>query len=181
MGENNEFGPVMHVFSSDTVDGDSQNLLACGAFGFLYDGSAFSQRTRAATADNIGDTSGQGAQMVAAPGEWSQNEIAAAGTLASVTRAGAPGVRQIVRSITVSITAVNVQGALNAVLRDGASGVGAILWSCGFVAAAGTCDRVALSGLNIAGTAGNDMTLEFSGAPAAGNAEQVTMTGYDAL
>lgn len=180
-GANDEFGPVMHIFSEDTIDAESQNLLACGSFPFLYDGSAFSVRLRAASATNLSAFSGQGAQLSAAPGEWTANHIPAAGVLATVTRAGQAGVVQVCRSITASISAVNVQGAINVVLRDGASGAGAILWSCGFVVPAGNSDRVAITGLNIAGTAGEDMTLEFTGAPAAGNGEQVTFTGYDAI
>lgn len=177
---NDEFLALGVQFNDDAIDLSSDPLLSVAAAPYLFNGTT-SDKARAASADNVGNTSGTGAQLVACPGEWSENEIAAAGALASVTRAGSAGIRQICRSITVSITCVNVQGAVNAVLRDGAAGVGAILWSCGFVGAAGTCDRVAITGLNIAGTAGNDMTLEFSGAPAAGNAEQVTLTGYDAV
>jgi hypothetical protein len=85
----------------------------------------------------------------------------------------------VCKSITVSIAAVAAQGAINVVLRDGATGVGAILWQAVLIAAAGTSDRITLSGLNIAGSAGNAMTLETTAAPAATNFAVVSLSGYD--
>jgi hypothetical protein len=47
-------------------------------------------------------------------------------------------------------------------------------------AVAGGQDTSQLSGLNIVGTAGNAMTLEFLAAAGANTLESVALTGYDA-
>jgi hypothetical protein len=62
------------------------------------------------------------------------------------------------------------------VIRDGASGVGPILWSM-VLSGANQSHPIFLGGIAIVGTSGADMTIEFTTAPAAGNNVSVAMTG----
>src|SRR5260370_1433971 len=57
---------------------------------------------------------------------------------------------------------------LDLVLRDGATGVGAVLWGTTLAVqnVAGSVDRIVVVGISIKGTAGNAMTLEFTAANA---------------
>lgn len=67
------------------------------------------------------------------------------------------------------------------VLRDGASGSGAILWSSqmALTAVGGQASPpVEISGLNISGTPGNAMTLEFQAAGGANTFETVSFSGF---
>lgn len=157
----------------------NQDALATLAFLAGFDGALF-DRLRTGSATNLALLTGQGALMMARPGEWAIQHQPAAATQATVTRAaGGAGVRHVCRSITVSILAVAAQGQIIVNLRDGATGAGTILWSAGFVLAAGTSDRLALTDLNILGSANTAMTLEVAAAPAATNFAQVALTGFD--
>lgn len=130
----------------------------------------------------FGAMSGNGALLVAEPGEWAVSAIPAAATRATVTLAGAVGTRHVCRSITACLVndAAAQTGPCFVYLRDGASGVGAILWAGVLRGGANANGQISLSGLNIVGTAGNDMTLEFDVAPDAGHNQTVAMTGYSA-
>ena len=78
-------------------------------------------------------------------------------------------------------TAAQSQAALEFVVRDGATGAGAILWRIKLACPAGDSRSVVLSGLNIIGSVATAMTVESVGAPAATNVATVTMTGYTAF
>lgn len=147
----------------------------------LWAGTAWT-RARAAAASVLSAFSSTGAALVSSPGEWAIQHTPAAATQATISRAaGGAGVRHVCRSITCSVAAVNAQGQIIVNLRDGATGAGTILWSAQFILAAGTSDRITLTGLNIVGSANTAMTLEVAAAPAAGNFASVALTGFDTV
>jgi hypothetical protein len=119
-------------------------------------------------------------QLVTDPGEWTLTNAPAAATIATATRAATAGVRHILKSIQASVQAVAAQAApLLVVVRDGATGVGTILWQDRLLAPIGFNDDISVAGINIAGTTGNAMTVEFTTAPAATNFATISATGYD--
>jgi hypothetical protein len=180
------FNDAANQFQRIRAQADSADALATGighlavmGHGLLFNGATW-DRMRSLDATNLGAFSGLGGLISAGPGEWAIQHQPAAATQATITRAaGGAGVRHVCRSITVSLLAVAAQGQIIVNLRDGGTGAGTILWSAGFVLAAGSSDRIALSGLNIVGTANTAMTLEFAAAPAATNFAQVALSGYD--
>jgi len=107
------------------------------------------------------------------------NTSAAAGTASANVAAVANG-RHVCKGISVSVAAgAAAQPPIQAVLRDGATGVGAIKWSKTLSAPANQTASVDLTGLSIVGTLGNQMTLEFVGAGAANSIEDVTLSYFD--
>ena len=128
--------------------------------------------------------SANGASLSVAPGNWSAVSNPAAGTQGSASRAaGAAGVRHVANCISFSAGSI-VAPALTALtvnLRDGASGVGTIIWTHEVIIPATTGEDtppVNLCGLNIVGTAATAMTLEWSAA-LANLSEAVSLSGYD--
>jgi hypothetical protein len=119
--------------------------------------------------------------VVVPPDNWAVNSTPAAATQATATKAAAAGVRHFCTSISATLAAGATAQAAAAVLnlRDGATGAGTILWSKQVILPVNGVWEVNLGSLNIPGTAGNAMTLEFSAAGAAGTFESVSMTGYD--
>lgn len=164
--------------------------VAAGNFGFdvipynlLFDGVTWN-RMRSASATVAADATKIGVMAVDGPGDWSVTHAPAANTIATITRAaGGAGVRHKCTSIMAALTAAGAAAtpALTIVLRDGATGVGTILWSATHMAGLGFADEVSLAGLNIVGSANTAMTLEFSAAPGAGNFASVAMTGHDVI
>jgi hypothetical protein len=119
-------------------------------------------------------------QLVTEPGEWTLTSAPAVSTVASATRAAAAGVKHILKSIQASLQAVVAQNApVVAVVRDGPSGTGTILWQDRLIAPAGFNGAISVTGLNITGTTGNAMTVEFTAAPIATNFETISASGYD--
>lgn len=117
------------------------------------------------------------------PGQWAVTSNPAAATQATATRAaGAATVRHVANCVTVGLVAVAAQAAPVVYnLRDGATGVGTVLWSVALIGQAGVAQPpVTLCGLNIPGTAATAMTLESAAAPALSNFAFVTLTGFDA-
>jgi len=112
------------------------------------------------------------------PNPWNLTSAPAAATQATASKTAAPGKINVLTSINASINATAAQPQVTVVVRDGATGVGAILWQDRLTAPAGADSRVSLSGLQIVGTEGNAMTVEFTAAPAATNFETVSATGY---
>lgn len=172
------------TFAPDNADGvavsaTNTDLLVL-ARNTLFDGVDW-DRAYSASGTNEGTFSSVGAALVAPPGNWSAFQTPAVATQATCNRAGLAGNRNICTSIQGNVSAVAAQGVLVLVLRDGATGVGTIIWSTNLgPVLVGSNVPFALSGLNIPGTTGNQMTLEFTAAPAAGNFESVAMTGYQA-
>lgn len=148
----------------------------------VFDGVDW-DRLYSASADNLAAFLSTGAALVSAPGDWAIQNQPAAATQATITRAaGAAGVRHVCTSISASLGAVAANGTQILNLRDGASGVGTILWSTRLgPLVIGTSVDVQIGGLNIVGSAATAMTLEFAAAPGATNFETVALTGHDAV
>jgi hypothetical protein len=116
---------------------------------------------------------------------WAVQVASAVNTVATISKAGVAGTRHVATTITACLVghtaAPAATGQLNVVLRDGATGVGAVLWAgtLSIPAVAGECRVFTVSGLFIIGTAGNAMTLEFQTAGGANTFETVSLTGFD--
>lgn len=144
-------------------------------------GAVSFQRNSAA---NLAAATQTGAQVVASPGTWTATNTPAAATQATVSRvAGGAGVRHVCNSISASIAAVatGTTAVMQAVLRDGATGAGTILWSTVMAVVPNTSTAVNLTGLSILGSANTAMTIEFTAAGAATTIESVTISGYDVI
>jgi hypothetical protein len=103
----------------------------------------------------------------------------AAATQATVTQPAAGlGLRNVAQTITYSVAAVAAQPVLNLVLRDGASGVGTIIWQTTVGPIPIGASKEGSISVNIPGSTNTAMTLEFTAAPAAGNFETVALTSY---
>lgn len=160
-------------------------LAAAISYGATGDGTI--SRIRLASATTLSALSSESAQVTTPPGNWSVAHTPAITTQATITRAaGAAGVVHVCTSIDAVLIipeTVN-QGLITLNLRDGATGLGTILWSrrfgIGAALTGGGQQEVSLSGLNIVGSAATAMTLEFSAAGAATTSQSVAMTGYDA-
>lgn len=118
-------------------------------------------------------------QLSTDPGEWTLTSSPAVSVVATATRAATAGIRHILKSINASIGATVAQVPVSIVVRDGLTGAGAILYQDRLMAPVGFSDRISLSDLNIAGTTGNAMTVEFTAAPTATNFETLSASGYD--
>lgn len=114
------------------------------------------------------------------PTDWSVFHNPAVSTQATASKAAAgANMKHVCTGISFSLSAVVAQPLISVALRDGASGLGTILWQKQYILAAGAVLNVDISDLALPGTFNTAMTLEFSGAPAATNLESVEMTGYD--
>lgn len=107
-----------------------------------------------------------------------------ANTQATATHAAVTGKSHICQTIhcTLNATAAAPTAVgVSVVLRDGATGVGTILWASqmSLPAVAGqSSPPVEISGLAIAGSPGNAMTLEFTAAAGANTLETVAFSGF---
>jgi hypothetical protein len=115
--------------------------------------------------------------------KWAINNAPAANTVATVSQAAAGGLRHVCTSIYALLTngVVAAQGNATLNLRDGASGAGTLLWTMDMAipATAGTTRVIQLSNLNIVGSGGLAMTLEFVAAAGANTFEMVNICGFD--
>lgn len=115
--------------------------------------------------------------------DWTSVHEPAANTQATTTKAAAGvGVKNVCTGFTVTFAAqatapAAVQVAVR--LRDGASGVGTVLWAgvISLPAIAGTMAGIARQNLWIEGTTNTAMTLEFSAAGGANTIQTVSMEG----
>lgn len=119
---------------------------------------------------------------VAEPGEWTLVDSEAAGVQSTVTKAaGGAGVRHVLRSLTGTLITTGANSGLaTVVVRDGASGLGTILYrfSLALSGTANTEDHFGLSDLNLIGSANTAMTIEFT-AGTANLIETISASGYD--
>ncbi len=122
---------------------------------------------------------------VANPGQWSQFSGPAANTQATTSKAaGGAGVRHVLQAFSASLSSSAAAASRQTVnIRDGASGAGTIIWSfdLSIVATADQLAIMALSGLNIFGTANTAMTIEFAAAGGANTFENVSIAGYSTI
>jgi hypothetical protein len=108
----------------------------------------------------------------------------AGNTVATCTHAAVTGKQHICQTIHCTFNAgTSAPSAVqvSVVLRDGASGVGTVLWATQMAlqATAGQASPVVeQSGLAIQGTTGNAMTLEFASAGGSNTFETVALTGF---
>lgn len=144
----------------------------------VWNGATY-DRTYSGSAANLGATSSKGAVLSTPPGNWTLISAPAANNVATATRAATAGVRHVLTTLTFSCE--DTAGAIvtKCVVRDGATGVGTILWQAILGTGANGGFPIPVSGLNIVGTAGNAMTVEFTSTSAT-TTESVSATGYDA-
>jgi hypothetical protein len=120
-----------------------------------------------------------GGALIAKQPNWTSVHKPAAATQATITKAAQAGVAHVCDSITATIACdATAQTPIDIVLRDGASGSGTIIWAMTVSAPANDVGGVALTGLEIPGTPGNAMTLEFSAAGVALSKQAVTLVGH---
>ena len=111
---------------------------------------------------------------------WAVTHSPAANVQASATKSAAgANQKHHATAVTASFGAGATAGAAIQVnLRDGATGAGAILWSCIMAAPANTAQSVTIADIDIAGSANMAMTLEFTAAGGLTTVQSVTLTGY---
>lgn len=116
---------------------------------------------------------------------WSITSNPSANAAASATRAASPGVVHVLNGIQASLNAGSTAPAavqVGVVVRDGAAGVGPVIWATQLAlqaVAGASSPPISLSGLAITGSPGNAMTLEFTGAAGLNTFETVAGTGFD--
>lgn len=100
-------------------------------------------------------------------GSWSISNRANAGAAASASQA-APA-SGLVQGLQVRLRALQCRlsgasaGTDQLVIRDGASGAGAIIWTEDLSVPANGSDQISLTDLDIRATPGNALTVEFVG------------------
>lgn len=166
-------GIELNVFG---IGANSAQLVA--GVNYLSDGVVGLPPQSAAHQFVLSSTESRGAGLVTCPGEWTATSFSASAGAPSASRAGAAGVSHVCRSITIGLSAVAPQLPVRVVLRDGAAGVGDIRWQALLAASFTGSDRVTLSDLNIVGTAGAAMTLEFVDPVDVGNGSYATLSGF---
>jgi hypothetical protein len=142
---------------------------------------------RAARALGVADVTDRGARRIGAitkPLQWTQVGAPGVNVQATTTRAAAgAGIRHVCTAIiaTLVTNAAPPAGFVNVFLRDGATGVGAVLLqgALGLQAVAGARDSLIATDLFIPGSANTAMTLECDVGAGAGTIERVTLVGYD--
>lgn len=177
--------PAVQLPSDSDAQAAAQNGLAGVVARLQIFNGATWDRIKSATAAVLSALSSAGALLTTKPGEWAVNHTPAANTQATITRAaGAAGVRHVCTSISATLIglAASAETTVLVNLRDGASGAGTILqsWRLLVTGTTGSETGIALTGLNIPGSAATAMTLEFATAGGADTFETVAMTGYDA-
>src|SRR5260221_14732986 len=98
-------------------------------------------------------------------GPWTITNRGSAGAAATASQAAptsglAQGVQLRLRALSASL-AGSAAGADQLVVRDGASGTGAIIWPWDLSVPANGGDRVLFFGLDLRGFPGNALTIEF--------------------
>jgi hypothetical protein len=147
-----------------------------------YDGSNVVAEQVASAANLAVAQQGNKAILGATPACWSVPHQPAAATQASASKAaGAAGVRHVATMATIAIEAVAAQTDIIVNLRDGATGVGTVLWTIRLALAAGQSFVQAFTLPNLLGTAATAMTLETAAAPAATNFASLVLNGFDAI
>lgn len=115
--------------------------------------------------------------------DWAASSSPAAGTMATANRGAVANVSHVLTSFSAMIyTNAAVAGAQQLCVRDGATGVGNIIW-IGVMAVPGIADQIDQITINfptgLIGTRGNALTVEFVQAPGATIAQVISMNGYD--
>lgn len=147
----------------------------------VLNASGTRDRVQTASATDIAATTGTGAAVVTGPGNWTVNHVPSTATQATKTKAAVAAQRHVCSSITASISCgATAQTPILVYLRDGATGVGTILWAATLAAPANGASGISVTGLSIVGSVNTGMTLEFSAAGATATQQTVTLGGYTA-
>lgn len=118
--------------------------------------------------------------LTSRPGNWSVSAQATAGAPSASRSAGGTGVRHVCNSVSIVVaTDGYVQTPVIVNLRNGATGVGAILQTWAISAPANSTSVIAISNLNIVGSVATAMTLEFAAATTTLVVASVNLSGYD--
>lgn len=143
------------------------------------DGAAALENLRSSALGNLGglNASVPGPGLLTnRPGDWSEFSDPGAATLATVTRLAAPaGKAHVITGIMANCLAVNAQTGLTVQLSDSSGVRGS--WKFP-LPATGQGRDLTITGLNIVMTTASSAVCAFNAAPAAGNFESITMTGY---
>lgn len=126
----------------------------------------------------------RGIALVAMHGTWPIVNHPATNTVATATRAaGAGGRRHVLTSIHFSLAAAPAAAAAQTqcVVRDGATGVGTILWTGVLAAAVAGLAEISHGNLSIVGSADTALTIEFVAASGVGTQQSVSASGYTAI
>jgi hypothetical protein len=113
-------------------------------------------------------------------GLWTVNNYPSTATAATVTQPAAGGsLVNRARHITFSASgaAAAATGILECVVRDGATGTGAIIWSGTLSSLAAESSSLVVPWIDLRASKGNALTAEFTGAGAAGTQLSVSMMG----
>lgn len=121
-----------------------------------------------------------GVELQVEPTNWPVVSTPVVGSQASASKAAVPGVVHVCTGVFIGLACgATAQTVITVALRDGATGTGPILWQKTIAVLAGDSKSIDIDDLSLPGTAGNAMTLEFSGAPVANAQQSCTLTGYD--
>lgn len=123
---------------------------------------------------------GTGAGLWLPPGMWTVTVGPATGTIASVSKAAVANVMHVCWAIVGSFTCGANNDGSRILLRDGAPGIGGILMNHILQALANQNDTMRVTPLNIPGTVGNAMSLEFVNCGVT-SAETLMLVGYDVI
>lgn len=175
--------PAWTVVDGEATVSPPFDAQAVGGFNYVFDGADWPRQVAASNAHmSPAAQIPSGVALTVPPAHWGQAHAPAANTVATTSRAaGGANIRHVCTGIAASLSLAAASAAsLLLVVRDGASGAGAILWlqRMAYNGLAIGHYRVELSGLNLAGSPNTAMTLEFSVAPGATNFETVSMSGY---
>lgn len=133
-----------------------------------------------ASGTSLGATTADSSEVATLPGQWSIQHQPAAGAQATITQAAVPNKRHLCTGLTACLAAgATAQTPIIVNLRDGATGVGTILWSGALSAPVNQAASIPIAGFHIPGTIGVAMTLEFATAPVAGAQLTVSLQGHD--
>lgn len=105
---------------------------------------------------------------------------AAARAVVSIAAGGA-GISRVLDALVVSVAAVAAQVFLDLVIRNGAAGVGPIVFQQVFKVVTANTVQIDLDGLNLIGSANTALAVEFLTAPAATNLQRIYASGYNIL
>lgn len=134
---------------------------------------------------NMGTLSGNGAQYVVGPGQWSAVNAPAAATPASASRAATPSVRHVVQSVTGCIAGANATPPSQTSILLTVNNIPAALtptpiWNAviGVSGLGGQSNCVTAGNLNIPSDPNASLSVSFA-AGGTNLMQSVAMTGYD--
>lgn len=182
-GPGNVVLPLASTTLGDNVtQGEPLNVQSIG---FAFNNSTY-DRSRNSSAANLSRSNQPDSLVVQGPGQWNITSLPGGNAQATATRAaGATGVRHVAKNFTYVLCSFNVNTAINETvyLRDGASGVGSVIWGAyiSIPATFGATTILSPGPLDIIGSPATAMTIEFGSAAGANTAESVALMGVDVI